>query len=172
MEAVLKEHGLTVFDVVLFTLDGAANGTLAVFMMKAQYRVCIAHQLQRCIMYATGQAGGRTSSNQGCKDFVAKLRKQSKAIKQSNVALIELKEEQEKGGVEEHDTLTIVSDNATRWGGTHQTAERSNVLSKHIKSIMRGTAQADYDDNLSKQPDPSASCAELSQSDELPKSLR
>ena len=50
-----------------------------------------------------------------CKEFVTKLRRQSTTIKQSNVALVELKEEQVADGCEEHDTVTIVTDNATRF---------------------------------------------------------
>jgi hypothetical protein len=130
VEAVLKRYGLSTQGIELSTLDGAANGIKAMVMLKLLYRICGAHQLQRCIKHATGQAGGKTSSNPEFKQHLHRVRNIDYLINKSNIALAELKEAQEADGIKE--TTTVSKEGHTRWDGMMDSAARKNSLMKYI----------------------------------------
>eukprot|EP00952_Eustigmatos_sp_NYUAD-ZCMA_P012961 51772-Eustigmatos_ZCMA.PRE.1 len=76
--------------------------------------LCIAHQIQRCIVGSLSKVPDMSESLKRVKAFVTHVHK-------SNVASADLKEKQTALGMFEH---KLIQSNATRWNSTHDMADR------------------------------------------------
>ena len=101
------------------TPDGAADGLKALRMipgLEKKVNTCHLHQMQRSVLYAVGLAGtASTQKNQDARDLIrtngriTKLQNQSRHINNS------VREVQLKAKIPEHQTISAVRTNQTRW---------------------------------------------------------
>jgi hypothetical protein len=110
--------------------DGAADGQCALNSMPElaeKTDTCDLHRLQRCVLFAMGQAGAQ-SKNPECKSL---LRKESRIVtlsKQSRAVSSSIREGQIAADIPPHKILSPNSIQATRWGGTFMQIEQNHLL--------------------------------------------
>jgi hypothetical protein len=117
IQRVLRRHNLGLDDIVITVPDGAGNGKKAVKLLGLPWRVCMAHNLQRCILYALGLAGA-TSRNPDLKALVMANRRMVGAIHHSTQNQKALAASQVKRGVCYKHVKSTDQDVVTRWNST------------------------------------------------------
>lgn len=125
----------------LATEDGASNNKCANRRLKQEYKVCLPHDLARCVLHAAG-LGSKQSKNPELKAFIAKVSKQSSSFCRSVVANKELQKAQLESneGLHAHQVLTTKTMNQTRWLGLWEMTHRNRRISTEIRLALTGDA--------------------------------
>jgi hypothetical protein len=143
--SVLKLYDLDRNQIELFVPDGAANGLKALNKIGARWRVCDAHQLQRCIQYGTGEAGGNNCMNP---EFRQLLKRNETMVTKLHTSIHlnkDLKESQIAEGITGAYLSSTNSRSATRWSGGKHICSNNIKLEQHIIAAFNGTMQDEYD---------------------------
>lgn len=137
----------------LATEDGASNNVTANRILGQEMKVCLPHNVARCVLYSVGEAG-KPSQNVPLKNFIARASKQSAAFNRSVVANVSLQQAQldEDPDLKPHQTLTTKTKNITRWLGLWDMANRNRRIGPEIRIALTG----DKNGNCLEAPAPNA----------------
>ena len=131
IRAELKILGLTEADVVVIVPDGGGNVKKACKMSTMNYRICYAHQLQRCVMYSLGLAG-KQSQNEDLKEHIMKGRKLAPMVHHSTQITKQLAAARAK---REESQVSIHQDVDTRWFSTYEMMKSLNLLQPDLQTV-------------------------------------
>lgn len=123
IKRALQTWGLRVEDCVAATPDGASSMVKACVLADVPVSVCDAHNLQRCVLYSTGHAGGGVGENPDCRDHIAEQRALVSVFNHStkNQKLLQAAQGPDA-------QLVPKQDSPTRWDGTWSMIKTNNLL--------------------------------------------
>ena len=125
----------------LLTEDGASNNKLSNKIIKIPQKVCVPHDLARCILTAAGETG-QPCRNSELRAFTTRTSKMGASFSRSVVANADLQKAQllSNPDLKPHQTLQPKAKNATRWLGLHSMFNRNRLLQHDICSALTGDA--------------------------------
>ena len=109
----------------LQTEDGASNNKASAKILDSPYKVCAPHDLQRAVLFATGEAGAK-SRNPYLKQFVARASKMAVAPHCSTKTSLKLQQSQIARGTPKSRTIVTETANVTRWTGLYRMAHKAS----------------------------------------------
>ena len=146
-------------DISLATEDGASNNKKSNRVLGLPAIVCMPHDLQRAVLFATGLAG-TPSQNPELAAFQKKSSKMVSCFSRSGVANADFFESQAAAGEALH---SLAAPNHTRWLGMLKQAERNRQKQPHICVALCGKRN----DEESEEEDSDQDMAEDDDNDEL-----
>ena len=114
---------MTTSSISLFTEDGASNNKASAKALKAPFKVCLPHDMQRAILFAAGEAGA-CSQNPDMKSFIGQASSMAAAPHRSTKTSDRLQKSQMDQGTSKARTLVTETANVTRWTGLYRMAHK------------------------------------------------
>ena len=114
---------MTPASISLFTEDGASNNKASAKELKAPFKVCGPHDLQRAVLFAVGEAGS-VSLNPELKFFTGQASSMAAAPHRSTKTSDRLQKSQVETGTRKSRTLVTETANVTRWTGLWRMAHK------------------------------------------------
>jgi len=138
--AHVKRGSLSVFgldpqkSLSLSTEDGASNNKTAARILKSPFKVCAPHDLQRAVLFASGEAGAQ-SKNPELKAFIKKASAMAAAPHRSAKTSLQLQQSQLDAGVPKQALLVTETANVTRWTGLYRMANKARRLKEPLSLL-------------------------------------
>lgn len=141
----------------LATEDGASNNRKANQKLKQEFKVCLPHDLARCVLHASGLTG-TPCKNHELQSFVKKASKQSASFNRSVIANKALQDAQlashEDSPSQHHQLLTTKTMNKTRWLGLWEMARRNRQIGPEIRLALTGDVNGLCDEDPAQPAEP------------------
>lgn len=136
--SALRDYAMTPSSLCLMTEDGASNNKKSAKLMRAAFKVCVPHDLQRSILFAAGIAGS-TSLNSDLKAFINAASRMAAAPHRSTKTSFRLQKAQVDEGTRKSRALVTETKNTTRWTGLYRMARKNRILEKPLTLALTGS---------------------------------